>query len=177
MLKIVEDLIAFLRADRVEVRLYEQGFLHAKAYLFHQDVVGPHHRSDRLRPYAAIVGSSNFTGPGLTSNRELNIVHRVFTQSDQPTDHDAADRIAYLGHEASAERETMLDPSGVEVPATARRPIKSEVGARAISDLTQWFERQWRDAANFKPDLIDLLDASKFGSVEYTPYQVYLKAL
>jgi len=176
-LKLVEDLIAFLRADRVEVRLYERGFLHAKAYLFHQDAIGPHNRHDRLRPYAAIVGSSNFTGPGLTSNRELNIVHRVFTEDDEPTDRDAADRVSYLQAAAASERETILDPSGVEVPASARRLIKSEVGARAISDLAQWFERQWRDAADFKQDLIELLDASKFGSVQYTPYQVYLKAL
>ncbi len=176
-LKLVEDLIAFLRADKVEVRLYERGFLHAKAYLFHHDVVGQHNRSDRLRPYAAIVGSSNFTGPGLTSNRELNIVHRVFTHADEPTDHAAAERVAYLAREATSERATDLEPSGTEVPATARRLIKSEVGARAISDLTQWFERQWRDAGDFKQDLIELLDASKFGTTEYTPYQVYLKAL
>ena len=176
-LKLVEDLIAYLRAEKVEVRLYERGFLHAKAYLFHHDLIGPQNRSDRLRPYAAIVGSSNFTGPGLTSNRELNIVHRVFTEGDEPTDHAAAERVSYLSHDSVGQKETTLDPSGMEVPATARRLIKSEVGARAISDLTQWFERQWRDAADFKQDLIDLLDASKFGTVEYTPYQVYLKAL
>lgn len=176
-LTLVEDLIAFLRADKVEVRLYERGFLHAKAYLFHQDVIGPHNRADRLRPYAAIVGSSNFTGPGLTSNRELNVVHRVFTPADEPMDREAAEKVAYLNPDAAAERETILDPSGIEVPAAARRLIKSEVGARAITDLTQWFLRQWRDAADFKQDLIELLDASKFGSTEYTPYQVFLKAL
>ncbi|MBN2561149.1 MAG: helicase [Phycisphaerae bacterium] len=176
MLKTVEDLIAFLRADKVEVRLYDQGFLHAKAYLFHQDAVGPHNRNDRLLPYAAIVGSGNFTGPGLTTNRELNIVHRVFTADDAPTDHEAAERVRYL-HPAGAEQETMLDPTGIEVPSSARRMIKSEVGARAITDLTRWFERQWSESVDFKEDLIELLDASKFGTKEYTPYQVYIKAL
>src|SRR2546426_9825121 len=63
-LKLVEELIAFLRADKVKVRLYDKGFLHAKAYLFHQDNVGLHNRADRLRPYPATVGSSNFTAPG-----------------------------------------------------------------------------------------------------------------
>jgi hypothetical protein len=43
-LKMVEELIAFLRADKVEVRLHDKGFLHAKAYIFHQDHVGPHNR-------------------------------------------------------------------------------------------------------------------------------------
>jgi hypothetical protein len=76
-LTLVGDLIAFRRNDKVHVRLYDKGFLHAKAYLFHQDHVGPRNRADRFRPFVAIVGSSNFTGPGLASNRELNPVRRV----------------------------------------------------------------------------------------------------
>ena len=59
----------------------------------------------------------------------------------------------------------------------ARRLIKSEVGARAITDLTRWFERQWAEAVDFKGELIELLDASKFGTKQYTPYEVYTKAL
>ena len=176
-LKLVEDLIAFLRADRVQVRLYGAGFLHAKCYLFHQDAVTPTNLDDRLRPYAAIVGSSNFTGPGLVHNRELNLVHRVFTPEDEAVDREAADSVGYLADSQTEERETILDPSGVEVPERARRIIKSEVGARAITDLTRWFERQWADSADFKDALIELLDTSKFGAAEYTPYQVYMKAL
>jgi hypothetical protein len=34
-LNLVEELIAFLHSDKVQVRLYDKGFLHAKAYLFH----------------------------------------------------------------------------------------------------------------------------------------------
>ena len=174
-LKLVEELIAFLRADKVEVRLYDKGFLHAKAYLFHQDKVGPHNRADRLRPFAAIVGSSNFTGPGLVSNKELNLVHRVILPTEEAVDREAAERAGYLEH--VRERETLLDPSGVDVPDDARRFIKSEVGARAITDLMAWYERQWADSVDFKDDLIELLDASKFGTKEYTPYEVYTKAL
>ena len=40
-----------------------------------------------------------------------------------------------------------------------------------------WYERQWADSVDFKDDLIELLDASKFGTKEYTPYEVYTKAL
>jgi hypothetical protein len=54
-LKLIEDLIAFLRTDRVEVRLYDRGFLHAKAYLFHQDAIGPNNRYDRSRDDTALV--------------------------------------------------------------------------------------------------------------------------
>ena len=65
----VEDLIAFLRRDMVGVRAYQQGFLHAKSYIFYGDL--PVGGADRFQPIAAIVGSSNFTGAGLTTNREL----------------------------------------------------------------------------------------------------------
>ena len=68
-LRSVEDLIAFLSRDMVEVRVYQQGFLHAKSYIFYGDL--PVGGADRFQPIAAIVGSSNFTGPGLTTNKEL----------------------------------------------------------------------------------------------------------
>ncbi len=83
--------------------------------------------------------------------------------------------MAYL--EYDRQRETILDPSGVDVPDDARRFIKSEVGARAITDLMHWYEQQWAESVDFKDDLIELLDASKFGTKEYTPYEVYTKAL
>jgi superfamily II DNA or RNA helicase len=174
-LKLVEELIAFLRSEKVQVRLYDKGFQHAKAYLFHQDKVGPKNPDDRMRPFAAVVGSSNFTGPGLGGNKELNLVHRVILPDEEAVDRDAAERASYL--EPTKERETLYDPSGIDVPDTGRRLIKSEVGARAVTDLTRWFERQWADAVDFKAELIDLLDASKFGTKAYTPYQVYIKAL
>ena len=174
-LELVEDLIAYLQAEKVKIRLYDKGFLHAKAYLFHQDKIGPQNLADRMRPFAAIVGSSNFTGPGLAANRELNLVHRVFLPADDPRDADAARGVSYLGYDR--ERESIVDPSGVEVPDNARRFIKSEVGARAIADLMAWYEARWAESIDFKNDLIDLLDASKFGGKEYTPYQVYIKAL
>jgi superfamily II DNA or RNA helicase len=176
-LRLVEDLIAFLRTDKVEVRLFDKGFLHAKAYLFHHDQVGPNNRADRLQPFAAIVGSSNFTGPGLTTNRELNLVHRVMLSEDEAVDREAAHSVEYLRNTDHRDAETILDPSGVDVPEAARRFIKSEVGARAVSDLTAWYERQWAESVDFKEELIELLDSSKFGTKQYTPYEVYIKAL
>ena len=170
-LKLVEELIAFLRADKVQARLYDKGFLHAKAYLFHQDPIHGGNYADRLRPFAAIVGSSNFTAPGLVSNRELNLVHRVLLPEERAVDEEAARRAGYL------ETEAPVAPGSDDVPDSTRRLIKSEVGARAITDLLSWYERQWGEAADFKEELIELLDASKFGTKEYTPYQVYTKAL
>lgn len=174
-LRLVEELIAFLRADKVEVRLFDKGFQHAKAYLFHQDNVGPNNRADRLRPFAAIVGSSNFTGPGLLENKELNLVHRVILPSEAAMDKEAAERTAYLN--IVNDQESLQDPSAIDVSEQTRRSIKSEVGARAITDLTAWYERQWSQSIDFKYDLIEIFDSSKFGAKEYTPYQVYTKAL
>jgi len=174
-LKLVEDLISFLHDDKVLVRLFDRGFLHAKAYLFHQDKIGPFNAADRLRPYAAIVGSSNFTGPGLVSNRELNLVHRVILPDEDPRDGEAARSVSYL--EYNGDHGPIVDATGVEVADDARRLIKSEVGARAIADLMRWYEERWAESVDFKADLIELLDASKFGNKEYTPYEVYTKAL
>lgn len=179
-LRLVEDLIAFLRADKAAVRLFGEGFLHAKAYIFHQDHVGPGNLDDRLRPYAAMVGSSNFTGGGLAFNRELNVLHRVYEASDEPVDRAAAESISYLHHpQAIADRGAgpLVEPTGEHVSPEGRLAIKSEVGARAIMDLESWFNRQWNASADFKDQLIELLNTSKFGQHEYTPYQVYLKAL
>lgn len=40
-----------------------------------------------------------------------------------------------------------------------------------------WFEKFWNEAADFKAELIELLEASRFGAKEYTPYEVYIKSL
>src|SRR6266852_6023861 len=71
-LRLIEDLIAFLRQEHVQVRLYTQGFLHAKCYLFYSGG-----GFERFTPVAAIVGYSNFTRAGLLSNKELNLTHRA----------------------------------------------------------------------------------------------------
>ena len=42
---------------------------------------------------------------------------------------------------------------------------------------THWFDKFWNGAFDFKTGLIELLEASRFGSKEYTPYEVYIKSL
>ena len=69
------------------------------------------------------------------------------------------------------------DTASEKVGPISRRILKSEVGARAILDLVEWYDRQWEAARDFKDELIALLDASKFGGVEHTPYDIYLKAI
>jgi len=54
-----------MRAGQIECRVYDKDKFHAKAYITHAklEVIGSQ----------ALVGSSNFTSPGLTKNIELNI--------------------------------------------------------------------------------------------------------
>jgi superfamily II DNA or RNA helicase len=54
-----------LKSRRIECKVYKSGKFHAKAYISHarEAVIGS----------AALVGSSNFTVPGLTDNVELNV--------------------------------------------------------------------------------------------------------
>ncbi len=54
-----------LRSGQIECRVYDRTKFHAKAYITHGklDVIGSY----------ALVGSSNFTRPGLTENVELNV--------------------------------------------------------------------------------------------------------
>jgi len=155
-LRAVEDLIAFLRRELVQVRAYQEGFLHAKSYLFYGDL--PTGGADRFQPMVAIVGSSNFTGPGLTTNKELNLSHKAVLSEEELCQPDLA----------------LVD--GQEDMAV-RQQLMSSVGAQAITELDRWFRRQWEASRDFKNELIELLDASKFGQKEYTPYQVYMKAL
>jgi HKD family nuclease len=64
-LKGVPDIVEGLRSGKIACRAYRKEKFHAKAYITHArlEVVGA----------AALVGSSNFSFPGLTENIELNI--------------------------------------------------------------------------------------------------------
>ena len=64
-LKGVPAIIDALKTGKIEVRVYNKKKFHAKSYITHSRlaVVGS----------SALVGSSNFTKPGLTENIELNV--------------------------------------------------------------------------------------------------------
>ena len=175
-LRLVEELIRFLRRDDVAVRLYlgrdphesdRNYFLHAKCYLFYGGRSGHSIVFDHLHPVVGIVGSSNFTGPGLMSNRELNLVHKTVLEESEIDDPEARGAVS---HQA-------IDRLDIKFSPENQRLLKSEVGARAILDLSRWYEEQWQLAIDYKAQLIELLESSKFGGREYTPYEIYMKAL
>ncbi|MBN1877360.1 MAG: helicase, partial [Anaerolineae bacterium] len=179
MQRLVEALIRFLRRESVTVRLYQRGFLHAKSYLFFADTTA----GDRFIPVTGIVGSSNFTRPGLTTNQELNLTHKAIIDVGEADDVEAQVAIEPLlalpkPRDAAAALPLFEIPTPSALPdVETRRAIKSEVGSRAILDLVDWYDARWDEARDFKAELVDLLNTSKFGAHEYTPYQIYLKTL
>src|SRR5438128_6233048 len=130
MLRLVEDLIAFLHQENVQVRLYTQGFLHAKCYIFYGGG-----GFERFAPVAVIVGSSNFTRPGLQTNKELNLTHRANLTPEEVE----PDRVKALLE--SADRKRLTQVGEVERVTAANVP-----GVLAINELAQWYERQWEAA-------------------------------
>jgi superfamily II DNA or RNA helicase len=61
----VPEVVEAIRSGKIQCRIYRKEKFHAKAYITHArlEVVGS----------SALVGSSNFTYPGLTENLELNV--------------------------------------------------------------------------------------------------------
>jgi len=61
----VPAIVEAIKSGKIECRVYRKDKFHAKAYITHgrMDVVGS----------SALVGSSNFTHPGMTQNIELNV--------------------------------------------------------------------------------------------------------
>ncbi|MCX8028129.1 MAG: helicase-related protein [Thermodesulfovibrionales bacterium] len=65
-------------------------------------------------------------------------------------------------------------PSGLTLN-TELNSIALESEAQYVR--TNWFDKFWNEATEFKSDLISLLKDSRFGNKEYSPYEVYIKTL
>lgn len=109
----VPAIVAALRSGQIACRVYRERKFHAKAYITHAkfEVMGA----------TALVGSSNFTYPGLHDNIELNV------------------------------------------------RLRSEV-----EGLQAWYEHYWDEAEDVTPDLLRVIEKHVR---EYTPFDVYAKAL
>jgi len=59
----VKEILELIKNDQLEVKILKKNFLHAKCYIF-----GNHESNEAI----GIIGSSNFTGNGLSKNYELN---------------------------------------------------------------------------------------------------------
>ncbi|MCT7971121.1 helicase-related protein [Laspinema olomoucense] len=85
---------------------------------------------------------------------------------------------AYIFDRYSIVGSSNFTPRGLEGNSELNVVNKIEAIARDLRE--NWFERFWDDPSvdlDYKSKFIDALNASKFGSKAYTPYQVFLKAL
>jgi superfamily II DNA or RNA helicase len=110
----IESVVEAIHDGRIEIRVYRMKKFHAKAYITHGrlEVVGS----------AALVGSSNFTRPGLTRNVELNV--------------------RFNGPE--------------------------------VRELQDWYEAHWQEAEPVTEELLTILQRN---TRQFTPYEIYAKAL
>src|SRR5208283_3966347 len=109
----VPAIVDAIKKGQIDCRIYTKEKFHAKAYITHArlSVVGS----------MALVGSSNFTYPGLTDNVELNIQIR-----------------------------------------------------REVEILQEWYERHWNEAEEISAEILKVIERH---TREYTPFEVYAKAL
>ncbi len=107
-------IVEAIRSGKIVCRVYRKAKFHAKAYITHArlEVVGS----------SALVGSSNFTFPGLTENIELNV----------------------------------------------------QITGRPVTVLQEWYEEHWNDAEDVTADILRVIERH---TREYTPFEVYAKAL
>jgi superfamily II DNA or RNA helicase len=85
---------------------------------------------------------------------------------------------AYLFDAYSIVGSSNLTPSGLDGNTELNVLIKHRAIAQDLR--ANWFTKFWNDESvdtDYKAKLIDALNASKFGSKPYTPYQVFVKAL
>lgn len=76
--RLVKLLVKMIEEDRLKVRVYTKGTMHAKAYIFdHFEKISVNgNEVPNPSPGVAIIGSSNFTVSGITSNTEMNVYVR-----------------------------------------------------------------------------------------------------
>lgn len=74
--EVILNIIKMIEEERLKVRVYTKGRLHAKAYIFDYGKVYDEHGRlvERHEDGIAVVGSSNLTLSGISHNTELNVV-------------------------------------------------------------------------------------------------------
>lgn len=75
--QLIRTLVGMIVSKKLKVRVYTKGRLHAKAYIF------DYKQNGRYETGISIVGSSNLTLTGLSSNTELNVVVHGDTNQEQ----------------------------------------------------------------------------------------------
>ena len=150
--QLVDDLIKFLSLEKVLVKSNPTRFTHAKCYILEELVA---------------VGSSNFTGPGLQSNVELNAV--LYQPSAQQQVRDWFERRWIEGVDAKAELIQLLEDSKFGTPLdpfVAYMKFLYEYYKPRLRELQEAAGRRY-ELATFQEDAVRtaLRIISKFGGV------------
>lgn len=85
---------------------------------------------------------------------------------------------AYIFDNYSIVGSSNFTPGGLE--GNTELNIVNKIGLIAHDLRHNWFNKFWNDSSvdiDYKAKLIDVLNASKFGTKAYTPYQIFLKVL
>lgn len=81
---------------------------------------------------------------------------------------------AYIFPEYVIVGSSNFTPAGL----TANSELNLVNKSKAVADqILEWYDEKWAESDDYKDDLIATLDASKFGSAQYTPFQVFIKTL
>jgi superfamily II DNA or RNA helicase len=85
---------------------------------------------------------------------------------------------AYIFDQYSIVGSSNFTPAGLQ--GNTELNTINKIEAIALDLRNNWFNKFWTDSSvdtEYKQKLIDTLNASKFGSNPYTPYQIFLKSL
>ena len=137
----VPGILEALRSSRIECRIYNKEKFHAKAYITHAkiEVVGAQ----------ALVGSSNFTRPGLTKNIELNVQIQ------------SAREVAQLQEWFDAYWEEAVDVTETVIESVerhTRRFSPFEIYAKALQEFFRGHELTATEWDETKSEMFILLD-------------------
>ncbi|MGQ3685222.1 MAG: helicase-related protein [Candidatus Loosdrechtia sp.] len=81
---------------------------------------------------------------------------------------------AYIFDQLIVVGSSNFTPSGL-THNTELNSVSLEAEAKYVRE--HWFDKFWSEAVDFKAELVRILEASRFGTREYTPYEVYIKSL
>lgn len=150
----VAAIVQALRAGKIECRAYAKKKFHAKAYITHPRVA--------VIGSVALVGSSNFTVPGLTQNIELNIQVKAAGDVRQLQD---------WFEQHWAEAEDIMPDILVTVERHIRDYTPFDVYAKALDELFQRHEltaSEWEKTESKIHPMLDQYQRDGYASLYHT---------
>ena len=140
-----------IKSGQIEVRIYDKNKFHAKTYITHarKAVIGSQ----------ALVGSSNFTRPGLSQNIELNI--KVESSSEVQQLQDWFDKYWKLGHD--------INDSVLHIISKHTEPLKPfDIYAKALHEYFKGYaisDTEWELSGSLMYGKLDRYQKEAYGNL------------